>query len=78
MAIAIGTIIIAVAEFDIHMERNAVAIMNPRISLEGLVPVIEIIFSAIRLCRFHLCIAIAIIKPPIKRKITLSAYDTPT
>ncbi len=73
IAIAIGIIIIAVAVFDIHIERNAVAIINPRIRRLGLVPVILIIFNAILLWSPHLCIDMAMIKPPRKRKITLSA-----
>ena len=74
MAMAIGIIIIAVAVFEIHMERNAVATMKPNINIRGLVPMVLMILSAIRSCSPHLCIDMAIMNPPIKRKMILSAY----
>ncbi len=74
IAIAMGTIIIAVAVFDIHIERNAVAIMNPKMSMRELEPALLRIISAIRSCKPQRCMDIAMIKPPRKRKITLSAY----
>ncbi|GGA66245.1 hypothetical protein GCM10007176_08380 [Salinicoccus roseus] len=43
---AIGTIIIVVAVFEIHIDRNAVASINPKIILFGFVPTIEIIERA--------------------------------
>jgi hypothetical protein len=66
----IGIIIMAVAVFDIHMERKAVENMNPNKILAGLTPVNISILRAILLCRFHFCMARATIKPPINRKIT--------
>ena len=65
MDIPMGSIITAVAVFDIHMERNAVATIKPKMILETLVPIILIIFNAIRLCKFHFSIAMASIKPPM-------------
>ena len=65
IAIAIGNIITAVAVFDIHIDINAVAIIKPRIIFTMLVPIRLIIFNAIRLCKFHFSMAIAIIKPPM-------------
>jgi hypothetical protein len=44
-----GTIIMAVAVFEIHIDRNAVAAINPSNTRRGLVPVNSMIFSAIRL-----------------------------
>ncbi len=73
MANAMGIIIIADAVLDIHIERNAVATMNPKMSLFELVPVRHMIWRAIRLCRFHRCIAAAMRKPPMKRKTVWSA-----
>ena len=70
IAMAIGIIIIAVAVFDIHIERNAVATMNPSTRRFGLVPTIRMICRAIRRCRFHRCIDMAMMNPPRKRKIT--------
>ena len=64
IAIAIGSIITAVAVFEIHIDINAVATINPRIMFTTFVPIKLIMFNAIRLCKFHFCIAIAIIKPP--------------
>lgn len=40
IAIAIGTIIMAVAVLEIHSEMNAVAAINPRIRRRGEVPAI--------------------------------------
>ena len=40
------------------MDKNEVAIINPKIILVTLVPTILIIVSAIRLCRFHFSIAL--------------------
>ena len=61
---AIGNIITAVALLEIHIDINAVAIIKPSIIFTILVPIILIIFNAIRLCKFHFSIAIAIINPP--------------
>ena len=70
---ATGSIIAAVAVFEIHMLRKAVAIMNPRINLEGAVPKSVMTFSAIRRCSPDFSIAAAIKKPPMKRKISSRA-----
>ena len=70
----IGTIIIAVAVFDIHMDKNAAVAMNPITILEGPPPMSRMIRRAIRLCKFHFSIVRAIIKPPKKRKIVLLIY----
>ncbi len=70
IATAIGIIIIVVAVFEIHIERNAVAIMNPSTRRRGLVPTRRMMCSAIRRCRFHRCIDIAMMTPPRKRKLT--------
>ena len=66
-----GTIITAVAVFEIHMDKKADAVMKPSIIVDGLPPIRRIIQSAILLCNRHFSMAIAIIKPPIKRKIVL-------
>ena len=65
----IGTIIIAVAVLLIHMDNRAVAIINPKIRREGVSPTINIVRIAMRLCRFHLSMVMAIIKPPRNRKM---------
>ena len=49
IAIAIGSIITAVAVFDIHIDINAVAIINPRITFLTSVPIMLTILSAILL-----------------------------
>ena len=63
---AMGSIITVVAVFEIHMERKAEAKIKPKMICLILVPVIEIILRAMRLCRFHFCIAKAKINPPTK------------
>ncbi|OQA59728.1 MAG: hypothetical protein BWY45_00585 [Euryarchaeota archaeon ADurb.Bin294] len=73
IATAIGIIIIAVAVFEIQSEMKAVAIIKPRMICFGLVPVRRIIVRAILRCRFHFCMAAAMINPPRKRKMVLSA-----
>ena len=72
IATAIGIIIMAVAVFEIHIERNAVATMNPSTSRLGLVPVTRMICRAMRRCSPHRCIAMAMMNPPRKRKMTWS------
>ena len=72
--IPIGIIIRVVAVLEIHMDKNPVASMNPRIILDGLVPILTTMFNAIRLCNSHFSIARAIIKPPRNRKIRGCAY----
>ena len=44
-----GSIITDVAVFDIHIDKNAVAIIKPKIIRLILVPIAEIIFNAILL-----------------------------
>ena len=78
IATAIGIIIIAVAVFEIHIERNAVATMNPSTRRLGLVPTRRMICNAIRRCRPHRCIDMAMMNPPRKRKITSLPYDSAT
>ena len=69
IAIAIGTIIMVVAVFDIHMDKNQVATMNPRRIRLGLMPISRMMRRAMRRCRFHFCIASAMMNPPTKRKM---------
>ena len=49
IAIPIGNIITAVAVFEIHIDKNAVAIINPRITFLTSVPIMLTILSAILL-----------------------------
>lgn len=70
---AIGSIISAVAVFDTHIEMNPVAIMTPSTIRLGVVPTTRRVSSAIRRCRCHFCIAIAIRNPPMNRKTIGSA-----
>ena len=65
IAIPIGSIITVVAVFEIHIDRAAVATMNPRMMLFTFVPISRIIFSAMRLCSPHFSIPIASRKPPM-------------
>src|SRR6056297_3128551 len=64
---AIGSITTVLAVLLIHMLNVAVAIINPKTTLFGVVPVILIIFRAIRLCKFTFSRAKAMTKPPKKR-----------
>ena len=48
-AMATGSIIIVDAVLDIHIDKNAVAIMNPKTIRFGSVPITEMIHSARRL-----------------------------
>ena len=73
-AIPIGTINIAVAEFEIHIERNAVAIMNPSRRRSARTPTRLTTVSAIRLWRSQRSIPSARRNPPRRRKTTGSAY----
>jgi hypothetical protein len=61
--------------FDIHIDKKAVATINPITIDEGLPPKRLIILSAILLCRSHSSIASASKNPPRKRKITELKYD---
>ena len=76
--IPMGSIMTAVAVFDTHMDKNAVAIMNPAIIAPGLLGMIRKTPNAIRLCRFHRCMASAIKNPPMNRKIVAFPYEAPT
>ena len=71
---AMGIIIMVVAVFDIHMERKAVANMNPISILPGLMPKNIKTLIAMRLCKFHRSMARAIKKPPKNRKIKWLKY----
>ena len=71
IAIPTGKIMTAVAVLEIHMDKSAVATINPKMICTILVPTILIIVSAILLCRFHFSIAMAKINPPKNRKINL-------
>ena len=62
---------IAVAVFEIHIERNPAATMNPSTIREGPPPIVRMILRAMRLCRFHFSIVRAIMKPPRNRTIVL-------
>ena len=68
---AMGTIMMAVAVLEIHIERKAAAIMNPRMMRDGPPPIRRITQSAIRLCSRHFSMVTAIMNPPMKRKIVL-------
>ncbi len=72
-AIPIGTIITAVAVFEIHRLTAAVATSIPSSSRFGSVPTRRMISSAILRCRFHCSIAPPIAIPPMKRKMYASA-----
>ena len=69
-----GSIITAVAVLLTHIEIKPVATINPAISRLGLVPISSTIPRAMRMCKFHFCIARASTKPPINRKIVSLAY----
>jgi hypothetical protein len=64
----IGSIISVVAVFDTHMERKPVAIISPSTMRFGSTPTRRRVRSAIRRCRFHFSMAMAIRKPPRNRK----------
>ena len=66
---AMGNITTVLAVLLIHILINAVAIINPRTTLLGVVPVIFIMVSAILLCRFTFSKAKAKINPPKNKKI---------
>jgi hypothetical protein len=66
-----GTIMMAVAVLEIHIERKAAATMKPRMMREGPPPIRRMIHSAMRLCSDHFSIVRAIMKPPMKRKTVL-------
>ena len=66
-----GIIMIAVAVLEIHIDRNAAAIMKPRTMRPAPPPTVRMIHSAIRRCRFHFSIVRAIMKPPRNRTMVL-------
>ncbi len=68
--IRMGIISMVVAVFDIHIDKNAVANINPNKILAGPVPSNNKILRAMRLCKFHFCMANAIRNPPINKNIT--------
>ncbi len=72
------TIIMVVAVLLIHIDRNAVASMNPSTRRAGAVPTRPITCSAIRRCRFQRSMVTAIMKPPMKRYTRWLAYDSVT
>ena len=63
----IGSIIRVVAVFETHMERKPVASIMPSTIRVGSAPTRRSVSSAIRRCRSHLSIAMAIRKPPRNR-----------
>ena len=67
---AIGNIIMVVAVLLSHMLNKPDANINPSTILSPLVPVIRIMLSAMRRCKFHFSMARPIINPPINKKIT--------
>src|SRR4029078_110928 len=75
IAIPIGSIMMAVAVFEIHIDRNAVEIINPRMIMLSRVPMLRMIFTAIRRWSPVFSIAIAIRNPPIYKKTIGCPYD---
>ena len=71
MASPIGTIMMAVAVLETHMDRNAAATMKPSTIRDGPPPIIRMILRAIRRCRFHFSMVSAIMKPPRNSTIVL-------
>jgi hypothetical protein len=74
----IGTIIIVVAVFEIHMERKAVAAMKPRRIARGRTPKRTSTRRAMRRCRSQRCMARATRNPPMNRKMTWLKYSFDT
>ena len=66
--IAIGSITTVLAVLLIHILMKAVAIMNPKITRLGEVPVSFTIVNAMRLCRFTFSKANANTNPPKNKK----------
>ena len=66
----IGSIINVVELFEVHIDKNPVAIIKPSITLFLLVPMIRIVKRAILLCSWFVSIALATKKAPII-KITM-------
>src|SRR5690606_12161905 len=72
-----ASIITAVAVLEIHMERNPVATMNPRIIFLGAVPKRVMTYRAIRRCRFQRSMAMANKNPPRYKKMILFPKAAP-
>src|SRR5699024_11616334 len=66
------------AVLETHMDKKAVATINPNTIRCGVTPMTEIIAKAIRWWRFHFSIAIAIKNPPRNKKIISFPYDDTT
>ena len=64
-----GTIMLVVAVFDIHMDRNMVGSIRPSMRSLGLVPMVMRALSAILWCRLHFSTAIAVIREPSERQM---------
>ena len=62
-----GSIISVVAVFDTHIDRKPVASISPSTIRRGCTPTRASVASAMRRCRFHFSIAMAIRKPPRNR-----------
>src|SRR5699024_1647118 len=70
--------IIVAAVLETHMDKKAVATINPNTIRCGVTPMTEIIAKAIRWWRFHFSIAIAIKNPPRNKKMISFPYDDTT
>ena len=68
-ALPMGTIMLVVAVFDIHMERNMVGSIRPSMSSLGLVPMVMRALSAILWWRLHFSTAMAVIREPQHRQV---------
>ena len=66
----VGSIMTVVAMLEIHMLSVAEAIMNPATSMGGREPTKSMMVRAMRRCRPQRSMARAIMKPPMKRKMT--------
>ena len=59
---------VAVAVLLTHIDKNAVATINPPTRATGFVPMTRRMVRAMRRCRFHRSMVNARTKPPRKRK----------
>ena len=66
---AMGSITTVLAVLLIHMDKVAVAIIKPRMTFSGVVPVRFMMVRAMRLWRFTFSSARASTNPPKNRKI---------
>jgi hypothetical protein len=78
MESAMGTIIMAVAVFDIHIDKKEVASIKPNNIRPGLIPNKIRILRAILRCKFQRSMANAIKKPPINKKMRWLKYMAET